>query len=127
MFGAIRKHLLHRKKRLTAKLSGVAGHTGGGAFDYIRFPEGFAAYEVNLHGVAGTRAVVVLDGVEIAEIAIENGRAIFSGDTRRTGVALIALSGDKIEIRQHGVVILQGKLHNARRLYRAVMSLLRLH
>ncbi|MEZ5895087.1 MAG: hypothetical protein R3C51_01685 [Parvularculaceae bacterium] len=117
------RNFLHRKSLLKATLSGVAGHTGSGAFDYVHYANGYAQFDVALSGVAGTRASLFLEGVELAEIAIDDGKAIFTGDTRKSGVSVIALPGDTVEIRQHGDVILRGDLTGGLRLRRLAQAL----
>lgn len=116
------RNFLHRKSLLKATLSGVAGHTGTGSFDYVHYANGYAQFDVSLSGVAGTRASLFLDGAELAEIAIDDGKAIFAGDTRKSGAAVIALPGDSVEIRQHGVVILRGDLTGGMRLHRLAQA-----
>jgi len=112
MFGALAKIMTIKTADLEAKLSGVAGFTGYGEFEYASWANGDIAYEIELRGIAGTKADLYINAVKIATTLLINGRSDEHFDSRRGAVRFEAKAGDMIEVRQHGDVILQGILVN---------------
>ena len=96
--------------RLDARLSGVAGFTGAGAFRYALSPAGSANYEVEAKGVAGLKAELYACGEFVAPLECEGGKVRAKFDSRIGDLAIRLSAGDLIEIRQNDGVILAGTL-----------------
>ena len=108
MLNALARMMPFRSGDLEAKLSGVAGHTGYGEFEFANRPGGHSAFEIELRGVAGVSADLYLNNDHVVTVALEGGRADQSFSSRRGGPLIVVRQGDVVEIRQHGDTILQG-------------------
>ncbi|MFZ5617284.1 MAG: hypothetical protein ACOZAA_08190 [Pseudomonadota bacterium] len=114
MLNTLSRILPLRVLTLEARLKGVAGYTGSGLFRYVAWSSGHVTYDVDLRGVAGLRAVVIARGENVAPLAVKDGKAAKTFDSRRGDPAPALAAGDMIEIRQNGDVILQGVLKSER-------------
>ena len=108
MFNALAKLMSLRTADLEAKLSGVAGFTGYGEFEYSSWSNGHVSYEIELRGIAGTKAEIYVNSILVAVTHLTNGKSDQHFDTRRGDAHFKANTGDVVEIRQHGDVILEG-------------------
>lgn len=112
MFNALAKLISFKTADLEAKLSGVAGFTGYGELEYSSWSNGHVSYEVELRGVAGTKAEIYVNNEFVSITPVNNGKSDQNFDTRRGHAYFLADVGDKVEIRQHGDVILEGAFVN---------------
>ena len=100
----------HKLTDLEAKLQGVNGFTGRGEIEYTVWKNGVKVMEVELRGVAGRSADVMIDGARINTVSLDKGAADETFDTSN-GVAVPTLQpGAKVEIWQNGQAILEGVL-----------------
>ena len=93
-----------------ARLAGVEGYTGVGAFRYARSGEGSANYEVEAKGIAGLRAELFAHGEFVTTIDLKSGRAVAKFDSRLGDPEIFLEKGDVVEIRQNGCSIMAGAL-----------------
>ena len=112
MFNALARLISLKTADLEAKLSGVAGFTGHGEFEYSSWSNGHVSYEIQLRGIAGTKAEIYVNAQKVATTQLTNGKSDEHFDTRRGAARFETNAGDTVEIRQHGDVILQGVLVN---------------
>ncbi len=97
-------------RRLEARLKGVAGFTGSGAFRYSLSQGGSVNYETELKGVAGLRCELFAEGEFVATLSCKDGKVNAKFDSRLDDPAIRLDADDLIEIRQNGDVILTGAL-----------------
>jgi hypothetical protein len=113
LLNVIRSLPIFRRRRLEAKLKGVAGFTGGGAFRYTARPPARIRYELDLKGVAGLKAELWLRGAFIFEFELDNGKAAIDIESGLDAPPIAAREGETVLVRQNGDVILSGKLSAA--------------
>lgn len=110
MLQALLKALPLLRPEYAAKLVGVNGFTGRGSIGYSPNKNGARKLSVQLHGLAGREAELVIDNAPTATIAIKKGHA---------GATIASDNGDKlpelpegaqIEVRQNGDTVLSGVL-----------------
>lgn len=110
LFGRSRIKIGRKLADLEARLSGVNGFTGRGEIEYSAWHDGSRELEVELRGVAGRAADVIVNDVKVISVALDNGRVDATFDTR-LGDAIPDLGvGGRVEIRQNGEAILKGVL-----------------
>ena len=93
-----------------ARLEGQAGFTGRGGV-HLKFSSHGGVYgEIDLRGIAGLSAALYLAGRHVVDIPLNNGRAVFRFNQRKLGREISATTGDMVDIRQNGDIILRGAL-----------------
>ncbi|MEL6362987.1 MAG: hypothetical protein AAFR21_18115 [Pseudomonadota bacterium] len=110
MFGALARIFPVKTRELEAKLTGVQGHTGYGEVEIDYWSNGRAQVEVELRGIAGLAADLVVAGRPVGTVPLDNGRADYDFDAQPLSEAFQAQDGDIVEIHQNGIAVLHGVL-----------------
>lgn len=95
---------------LEADLRGVNGYTGRGEVEYSAWKNGARRMEIELKGVAGQSADVYVDGALTKTVPLHNGATDHKFDSSHGDDVPALCEGARIEIRQNGDVILEGRL-----------------
>lgn len=95
---------------LEANLTGVNGYTGRGEIEYSAWKNGARRMEVELKGVAGQTADIYVDGTLAKTVPLRNGAVDHTFDSSRGDDVPALCEGARIEIRQNGDLILEGRL-----------------
>ncbi len=94
---------------LSARLSGVNGFTGRGTAAF-QYGGGAKKLSIEIQGVAGREAQVVVNDEPAATVTIAKGRASATFASKRGDILPDIGDGARIEIRQNGETILSGVL-----------------
>ncbi|MEM8771684.1 MAG: hypothetical protein AAGD92_08550 [Pseudomonadota bacterium] len=109
LFGsALKVRPFQKTVDLEAKLRGVNGYTGYGEVEFSAWQNGSKSLEVELRGVAGTRADIYLHGAKVKTVALNNGRADQVFETTQGDGIPDFTPGATVEIWQNGQLILSG-------------------
>ncbi|WP_428408111.1 hypothetical protein [Hyphococcus sp.] len=110
MIAILTKALPVSWRPLSARLSGVNGFTGRGAVAFQLGGGGAKKLSIEIHGVAGREAEVVVNDEPAATLKIAKGRASATFASKRGDKLPDASEGSRIDIRQNGEAILSGVL-----------------
>ena len=96
--------------RLFATLSGVSGFTGRGSVVLSPSHGGAHKLTVQLSGLAGREAMIVINNEQSLRIRIEKGRAKHKFRFEAEQNVPVPVDGDQIDVVQNGEVVLHGVL-----------------
>lgn len=95
---------------LDARLSPVIGGSGRGEIEYTAWRDGSKQLEIELRGMSGSSAEVLIDGKRVTTALLDHGRADIFLDTGKGNAVPDAAQGAQVEVRQGGDLILGGVL-----------------